>query len=378
MAVRIRNNSIFIMNAGQGTGYPGFRVDENGHLTVNGGTINDIRLDGSSVAVIDGGTFNGGGGTSMAALGTSNVTVNGGSYAGQISGRATGQATVSVTGGDFVGSSSGFLIGDQAQATLTGGTFQGGTIGLWTADTANVTIHGGTFSGGSDDGLYATDQSVVDIFGGSFNGGATSIIYLDVDARVRIFGYGFNGPQGEVAVSSGTLTGFYFDGTPILMEFARFNNSVIELVSGYEGWAAFHKLEGGDALSAADKNGNGIPNVIELVTGGNPGAGASPSAIAQALVREDAGAGEQDYFKLSYPVTQLSIDFGVESFLEYGTDLTAGSWIKAENGINGVIVTTTPDGFSPGVHRVEVRIPKSLAPDGRLFGRVGAPPLEQP
>jgi hypothetical protein len=34
------------------------------------------------------------------------------------------------------------------------------------------------------------------------------------------------------------------------------------------------------------------------------------------------------------------------------------------------IVTETDDGAAPGLDQVEVRIPRTLAPDGRLFTRL--------
>lgn len=124
---------------------------------------------------------------------------------------------------------------------------------------------------------------------------------------------------------SGTISGTYFDGTPFSFNFERYDDSVLELVSGYEGWAAFHGLEGDDALPAADANGNGIPNILELIHGGNPATGAVPNGITNALIREDAGDGEQDYFKIAYPATQLSVDFGLGNFVEYDSDLTSPS-----------------------------------------------------
>lgn len=333
------------------------------------GTNDGFQSTDATEVLIDGGTFNG---TivGLRALGSSLVTVNGGSFSGSVDGLlADTDADLRIHGGTFTGTNGLRGLG-AAFVEITGGEFTGSNEGLLVTGSAHAVVRGGTFTGDAEDGLYASGTATVAIFGGSFTGGYADV-FLDESAVVRIHGYGFNRPVGPVADESGTISGFYFDGTPFSMFFERFDDSVIELVFGYDGWAAFHGLDGANALFAADPNGNGIPNVLELVFGGNPAAGAVPTGIANILIREDAGDGEQDYFKLTHPVTQLSVDFGAESFIEYGTDLASASWAKAIHGTGGVIITTTPDGFSPGVHRVEVRIPKALAPNGRLFARIG-------
>jgi hypothetical protein len=57
----------------------------------------------------------------------------------------------------------------------------------------------------------------------------------------------------------------------------------------------------------------------------------------------------------------------VQPLVEHSPSLD-GPWTSAIDGIDGVLATTTPDGFAPGIDRVEVHIPR-LGP--RLFVRVG-------
>jgi len=55
---------------------------------------------------------------------------------------------------------------------------------------------------------------------------------------------------------------------------------------------------------------------------------------------------------------------------QYGADLT--TWTTAQDGVQNVSIAETADGFAPGIDRIEVRIPKALAPSGRLFARLWA------
>ncbi len=109
-------------------------------------------------------------------------------------------------------------------------------------------------------------------------------------------------------------------------------------------------------------------------SGGDPAAagGIAPAWPAGALVTEDAGDGNVEYFKVSFPVTQMSLELGAVVVCEFGTGLTDESWSVAQHGVDGVVIVHTPDGFSPGVHRRDVWLPRTLAPGGRLFTRVGA------
>jgi len=388
--------TVTISNGSFTGGEAGFHSSDTSEVNVSGGTFNApfaFFANGNSTAELSGGIFTGStdafqvSGTSRAVIrnGTFSGTVvgvrstfggdlevNGGFISGELAGFANMTSKTRIRSGHFDGTVNGFRAADTAMVEVEGGTFIGGEDGLKADGASEVVIRGGTFSG--DYGFYGIDDATTEFFGGSFSGAELDVL-IENAAVVRVYGYGFNLPLGEVTDESGTLSGTYFDGTPFSFGFERYDNSVIELVSGYEGWAAFHRLEGGDALPAADANGNGFPNILELILGGNPATGAVPTGIANALVREDAGEGERDYFKLTYPVTQMSVGFGAESFVEFGTDLTSSSWSKASHGSDGVIITSTPDGFSPGVHRIEVWIPKSLAPDGRLFARIGGDSL---
>jgi hypothetical protein len=72
-----------------------------------------------------------------------------------------------------------------------------------------------------------------------------------------------------------------------------------------------------------------------------------------------------DYFVLTY---RRDATAAAGAFVEHSAT-AAEPWTPATNGIDGVVATTTPDGFAPGIDRVAVHIPRQ---DSRLFVRVGA------
>jgi hypothetical protein len=57
----------------------------------------------------------------------------------------------------------------------------------------------------------------------------------------------------------------------------------------------------------------------------------------------------------------------VTAAVEHSTTLTA-PWTTAANGVDGVVVVETANGFASGINKVEVFIPRSAA---RMFGRLG-------
>lgn len=372
-----RSTGSSTVNISDGTftgGTIGFEANETSEVEIDGGSFSGpfaLFANSQSKVRISAGTFTG---TTEGFQSTDStaVLIEGGAFHGDANGGSSrGSSTVSISGGTFTGGSIGFLASANSDVEITGGSFTGAVDAIELGENASAAFRGGTFAGTADSALFAHGQATALVFGGAFEGGFTDL-YLTDAATVKIHGYGFNLPLGEVAEESGTITGYYFDGTPFSLTFDHFDDSVIELLSDYDAWAAFHGLEDDDALFTADANGNGIPNGLELVFGGNPATAAATPAMAGVLVREDAGDGENDYLKLTYPVTQLSLDLGAVSFVQYEVDLKHGPWTTAAHGADGVLIVTTPNGIAAGVHQVEVWLPNALAPDGWFFARVGA------
>ena len=123
-----------------------------------------------------------------------------------------------------------------------------------------------------------------------------------------------------------------------------------------------------------DPDGDGIPNAIEFVIGGSPASVNDQSLLPTAeLVSTNFGNGFADYLIFTYRRTFRSAY--LTPAVEYATDLT-GPWFPASNGVSGLVVVTTTNGYAAGVDKVETYIPKSLAVSGRLFARlkVAVPP----
>ena len=71
------------------------------------------------------------------------------------------------------------------------------------------------------------------------------------------------------------------------------------------------------------------------------------------------------YLNVTFRRTQDSLSY--DPAIKYGNNLTG--WTTAQNGVNGVIITVTPN-IEPGVDSVLVRIPRSLAAGSKFFARL--------
>jgi autotransporter-associated beta strand protein len=137
----------------------------------------------------------------------------------------------------------------------------------------------------------------------------------------------------------------------------------------FDTWATTtHGLAGGDALPGADPDNDGISNLIEFVIGGQPNP-ANPNAASNTLAPTIAV--DATHLVFTFRRTALSATQpGLSVVVEYGSDLSG--WSVATDGIGGVSVTPTTDGFGSGVDRIDVAIPRSLVPGEPLFARLRA------
>lgn len=117
-------------------------------------------------------------------------------------------------------------------------------------------------------------------------------------------------------------------------------------------------LAGTDAAPDLDLDGDGLPNAIEFVLGGDPTTPDVGIAPVQS-VNESS---------LTFTYRQSADAADDDPVVEYGSDLVG--WTTASDGDDGVSITVSPDEFGPGVDRVSVAIPRPLASDGRLFVRL--------
>jgi autotransporter-associated beta strand protein len=119
---------------------------------------------------------------------------------------------------------------------------------------------------------------------------------------------------------------------------------------GFTGWAASFGLAGESALASADPDGDGIQNLIEFVLGTDPTA-ASSGLPAATLDGTD----------LVFSFTRSDAAEYLNPAAEYSVNLQ--EWLPA-----AAPVTVSENGADPDT--VEVRVPLSLAVNGRLFVRL--------
>jgi hypothetical protein len=130
--------------------------------------------------------------------------------------------------------------------------------------------------------------------------------------------------------------------------------------SPYHSWEAANGITG--AGPAVDSDGDGIPNGIEFVIGGDPSGPASDSNSLLPVITLDA-----DHLYFIFRRTDAAS--GYDPFVEYSSSL--GQWTLAEPGVDGISIEESLDFHGPGVARVTVKLPRSLASGTKLFARLG-------
>ncbi len=90
-----------------------------------------------------------------------------------------------------------------------------------------------------------------------------------------------------------------------------------------------------NALMAADADGDGIDNVTEWATGGDPTNAANTGLVGPAFIAQEGGTNVFAY------VTPRQVDYlanGIGYYLEKNNNLVVGSWTNAESWIAGVAI----------------------------------------
>jgi autotransporter-associated beta strand protein len=189
----------------------------------------------------------------------------------------------------------------------------------------------------------------------------TETVYVIVNADSAISGAAFDAVSGLPAGYSVSYN--YDDGID------THNIALVGTPSSdpFENWATVtNGLAGADALPGADPDNDGLDNLVEFVIGGQPNP-ANPNANSSGLV--PVVALDPSNLVFTYRRTALSATQpGLTVAAEYGSNLSG--WTTAVDGVDGVAITTTPDGFGAGVDRVDVSIPRTLATGDKLFARL--------
>ena len=135
-------------------------------------------------------------------------------------------------------------------------------------------------------------------------------------------------------------------------------------------WLATYGLAAGPE---ADTDRDSINNAVEYVIGGDPAnhmdINLLPS-ISPVLANPAGNANSSEYLLFTYRRTdRAKNDPSVTTKVEWATNLV-GLWSDAQ-GTQGTVVVEENDGFGPGIDRVKVYLPRTLAVNGKLFARLG-------
>jgi autotransporter-associated beta strand protein len=134
----------------------------------------------------------------------------------------------------------------------------------------------------------------------------------------------------------------------------------------FESWTAGSGLAGADAAANADPDRDGLDNAVEFVIGGQPNP-ANPDASSSVLAPRVSG--DDNHLIFTYRRTDLAMSQpGIAIGVEYGSDLSG--WTAAVAGSGGILINVTDEGYGPGIDKVEVSIPRSLAVGSKLFARL--------
>ncbi|GAA5117290.1 autotransporter-associated beta strand repeat-containing protein [Luteolibacter yonseiensis] len=303
----------------------------------NGGTVALVKT-GTGTQILSG---------SMSNTGT--TTINAGAL--QLDGSAAFPVTVA-TGGTLKGSGS-----TSGAVTVNAGGFLAPGSDIGTLTTGNTTI-AGTYA-------FEGNGSIADRL--TVNGNLTITgATLAINAITPLLE-----PSYVVASYTGTLTGtFTVTGLPsgVTLQYDGANKQILLITTqaaGYSSWATSKGLTGANNGLAQDPDSDGVSNLLEFYLNGNPLASDAATLVTQSL--------DATYLTLAFKrrddantdVATQAAQYG--SNLSGWTDVTIGAASSGPDG-NGVIVDVAANGTDPD--SITVRIPRSLAAGGKLFGRL--------
>ena len=136
--------------------------------------------------------------------------------------------------------------------------------------------------------------------------------------------------------------------------------------SSYDAWAAgFPSLT--NSTPDLDFDSDGLTTGIEWVVGGNP----TMNDVANLAPTPDDS--DPNAFQVVFRRSDLANeDPNTTIFIEYSPDLSPDNWVAAQNGVDGISISSDDDFFGAGIDRVTVSIPRALALNSKLFARLAA------
>jgi autotransporter-associated beta strand protein len=316
----------------------------------------------------------GGGGASRTDNATRGIGGKGGSgvvlarYPGNVA--ATGGADIRTEDGytyhTFTGLGAGTLtfstFTGTASATISGtisgsGGFTWNSAGTLTLTAANSYNGDTVVSGGT---LALQQATLADGAAVYLNNGATlNLPHGQTDTVAALW---INGVQQTAGTYNSSNSGGAITGTGSIL--------VGGGPSGFAAWiSGFYPGETNPTIVGpnADANGDGVANALVYLFGGDPKNGNNAALLPTATLVTNPGGTvpDGDYLVLTYRHDTTAV---VNATVERSATLQA-PWTATTNGVDGAVIVETPDGFAPGIKKVEVFIPRSSA---RLFGRVRA------
>jgi autotransporter-associated beta strand protein len=316
--------------------------------------------------------------------------------------------TVKVTGGTHTFSST--VRCDYNEFRATGGTVKG-NFTIFTNDRRNVPYidNGATISPGNSIGTITldwgtsgtplageVDYSFIMKNGSTYEwevgaANATDTIHL-VEGRLYLKNFtlkiidsgGTPSPTDQLPVftyASGVtrdLSGFThsfvlpsrWSGTPSLVD----DGAGTIYLTGIEGSGGvpYHLWSGGpfqgtlgNNNASLDFDSGGLETGIEWVVGGDPTKASDDTALAPTFDNTI----DPDYFIFTYRRSDAAdADTNTTITAQYG--VSPDSWANASHDGTNIIITESNDSYATGIDKVEVKIKKTLAPDGKLFARL--------
>lgn len=134
---------------------------------------------------------------------------------------------------------------------------------------------------------------------------------------------------------------------------------VYSLGNAYDAFETANGISGAGADT--DSDGDGIPNGIEFVIGGDPSGPNSDSSSLLPVATVDAT-------NLTFVFRRTDDSAGFDPVVQYSS--TLASWTPAQGGVDDVVITEDNNFYGTGTDRVTLVIPRELAAGSELFARL--------
>lgn len=206
-----------------------------------------------------------------------------------------------------------------------------------------------------------TDTSTVNINGTAKlkldHGLSDEVAVLNIDGLPKA-----NGSYGATGSGATNIDDVHFSGTG-------------RIQVGPAGGTAYNTWESANGITgaggSADSDGDGVPNALEFVLGGDP---SGPNSNSLSLLPTSTVNATDLVFVFRRTDASMALSAPEQPYVQYGSNLSG--WTKAEAGVPAltpVSIEVADEAGGAGVDVVTVRIPRALAAPGtKLFARLRA------